>query len=468
MAERPLLRLPAPSAAPARPGRGGGTRLFTPTQAQQRTRIGPAFTRLRGALGRGPDALLELRADPQALAPERVIVFEVAGLVSDFAKALARVPGFELLVEHDIEHPPDDLFAEVDARADRRGQRREDADVAGRLYLTMPDMAALGQLLSLWDRYQNGQDPPVGFAPFKHVFAQLRTLRPWGPQDRVSPETLEYLEAQHQREPARPVRIEGELWFRRTVDRRRQSARDFRAAVEAVGGVVLDEAELEPIAYHGMLVDVPGAAVANLLAGQRPAFALADDVMFLRPQTVLSALEEPETADRPLADGEAPRPGAADLLVALFDGVPVQAHELLEGRLIFDDPDDLQARSPVTRRFHGTAMASLVAHGDLNVVQAPLTRPIYVRPLMIAPGMGDEHTPGERLLVDVLYRAVLRMKGDEAGAGVAPTVFIVNLSVGDQRRPFANMISPLARFSPRSMRPNTSAVSSRQPNPSTL
>jgi hypothetical protein len=90
-------------------------------------------------------------------------------------------------------------------------------------------------------------------------------------------------------------------------------------------------------------------------------------------------------------------------------------------------------------------MASLIVHGDLNIAQPPLTRPVYVRPLMIAPEDLDEHTPSDRLLVDVLYRAILRIKGTPAAAGVAPTVFIVNLSIGDPRRPFANTISPLAR-----------------------
>lgn len=66
--------------------------------------------------------------------------------------------------------------------------------------------------------------------------------------------------------------------------------------------------------------------------------------------------------------------------------------------------------------------------------------------VMIAPEDLDEHTPGDRLLVDVLYRAILRIKGTPDTAGVAPTVFIVNLSIGDTRRPFANIISPLARL----------------------
>jgi hypothetical protein len=91
-------------------------------------------------------------------------------------------------------------------------------------------------------------------------------------------------------------------------------------------------------------------------------------------------------------------------------------------------------------------MASLILHGDLNDSQPPLGRPVYVRPLMIAPADGDEQTPGDHLLVDLLYQAILRMKGAPHVEAVAPTVFIVNLSIGDPRRPFANIISPLARL----------------------
>ena len=123
-----------------------------------------------------------------------------------------------------------------------------------------------------------------------------------------------------------------------------------------------------------------------------------------------------------------------------------QGHERLAGRLTLDDPDDLQARALVNRRFHGTAMASLILHGDLNAPEPALTRPLCVRPLMIAPADLGEHTPDDRLLVDTLYNAIVRIKGVEGQPGVAPTVFLVNLSLGDRRRPFANLVSPLARL----------------------
>jgi hypothetical protein len=45
---------------------------------------------------------LELRADPAALAPERLLVFEVRGSVSNFAAAVQRVNGLELIDEEEL------------------------------------------------------------------------------------------------------------------------------------------------------------------------------------------------------------------------------------------------------------------------------------------------------------------------------------------------------------------------------
>ena len=388
-----------------------------------------------------------MRADPTALAPDRVIVFEIAGTVADFAKAVERVPGLELMAEYETAAEPDEFFAVKDKRKDHAGERREDKMVDGRFYLAMPDVAASEQLLSLYERWARGQELEEGFTPFKHLFAQLRVLRPWGPQDRIPDETTEYWREQARLNPDRPVRTEVELWFRRTPERRDQAAREFRAIVTAAGGTIVHEALIPEIAYQGALIDIPAAAIPALIERRNVALALADDVMFLRPQTVLSSPPEAEgSADGPPAAAE-PAP-AATPIAALLDGVPLQAHERLAGRLTLDDPDDLQARALVNRRFHGTSMASLILHGDLNAPGSPLPRPLYVRPLMVTPENPEfgEHTPTDRLLVDTLYRAILRIKGTPQQAGIAPTVFIINLSLGDRRRPFANLVSPLARL----------------------
>jgi hypothetical protein len=206
------------------------------------------------------------------------------------------------------------------------------------------------------------------------------------------------------------------------------------------------EAVIPEIAYHGALIDVPLAALPELITRRTVRLALADDLMFLRPQSVLSGPTEVEPVEDQTLETRAGRPPALEPIAALLDGVPVQAHSLLRDRILLDDPDDLQARAVVARRVHGTAMASLIIHGDLNAAEQPIARPVYVRPLMMAPAAGHEQTDGNRLLVDTIYRAILRIKGSEGEEATAPTVFLVNLSMGDTRRPFAGMVSPLARL----------------------
>ena len=128
--------------------------------------------------------------------------------------------------------------------------------------------------------------------------------------------------------------------------------------------------------------------------------------------------------------------------------MPAQGHVLLDGRLIIDDPDDLDAMSVVGERRHGTEMASLILHGDRNLGEPSLQRLLYVRPVLYAPGQGRDECPIQnRLLIDSIYRAILRMKeGDNEGKATAPTVFIVNISLGDKHRPFIGLMSPWGRL----------------------
>jgi hypothetical protein len=58
-------------------------------------------------------------------------------------------------------------------------------------------------------------------------------------------------------------------------------------------------------------------------------------------------------------------------------------------------------------------------------------------------GAGDAF-PDDRLIVDVIYSAVLAMRsGTEPSA---PDVLIVNVSLGNRRRPFQGNLSPWARL----------------------
>ena len=169
--------------------------------------------------------------------------------------------------------------------------------------------------------------------------------------------------------------------------------------------------------------------------------------MFLRPQSSLDVPERGDETESGAALAAEP-PDDRPPIVALLDGIPVQNHQLLDGRLDVDDPDNLEAMSVLSEREHGTAMASLILHGDRNLGEPPISRRLHLRPVMYAPGNGNDEAPRrDRLLVDVIYRAVRRIKeGDGEGEATAPEVFLVNLSLGDPRRPFSGPTSPWAKL----------------------
>ena len=191
--------------------------LRFPTKQRQVSSFGPVFNRLRQALGRTTGAM-ELRDDPGSLSPDRVIVFEIAGAIADFFKAVARIDGLEFMAEYETDFEADEYFAVKDIRRGKEGEDRTDKPVIGRFYLAMPNIEAFRQLLSLWDRWERNLPFETGFAPFAHLFAQLHDLRPWGAQDRIPEETVEYWLEESAHDPDRPVRTEVELWFHQGRD----------------------------------------------------------------------------------------------------------------------------------------------------------------------------------------------------------------------------------------------------------
>lgn len=444
MADYPLLPLPAAIRREVRGRRRGAGKIRLPGRERQGERFGPVFERLRRALD--PDHPLTFGEDPAGIAPERALVFEIAGSVTGFHKAIAKVDGLEFLGDEDTEWPADEDFAVIDTRKGRQRKDREDMPVGGRLYLAMPDVQALKQLLSLWERYRAGESATRGFSPWWRVFEQLRVLRAWGPEDRLPDDTIEYLQQRLKDSPDAEHRVEVELWSSAARERREHARRRFREVLGEAGGKLIHSTSIPDVAYEAALVDVPAEALQRLTEHQ-DVIAACDDVMFVRPQSSVrfsTVVEESEVGTAVAFASEVAGPP----VVALFDGVPVQRHALLDGRLLIDDPDRLDELSVVAKRRHGTAMASLILHGDRHLAEEPLDRRVYVRPLLVPTLDGKwEEFPRDRLLIDTIYRAVRRMKeGDEEGDATAPSVFLVNLSLGDARRPFTGPIGAWARL----------------------
>jgi len=433
--ERPLLNLPDPE--PFRPKRPpwGGADIAKPSRARQAERLQPRFARLM-AIAEHPQQLLDLRADPASIAPERAIVFEVAASLKDFYMQ-ARAIGLEYLGDFEDEFAPSaDFFDRDDA----------ESSIGGRIYLAMPDVQALRELLGLWRRFTEGRRMPKGRGPWRELFASLVDVRPWNHEDRIPPETLLYWRSTLAAHPGQPVRFEIELWFYEDAVRRDQAFQRVAQQIAATNGQIIHHAIIPEIRYDAALVDIPAEHVQALLDHPDITLARVEDVMFLRPQSIAQAPgREPEGAD---SGGEVVNAGvAATPIAALLDGLPISNHVRLAGRLIIDDPDNLEPSYPVARRQHGTEMASLILHGDLNHGETPLQRPLFVFPVMRPGENGDEQTPADRLLVDVIYRAVRRIKqGDGGQPASAPSVFLFNFSLGDPTRPFARAMSPLGRL----------------------
>jgi hypothetical protein len=160
--------------------------------------------------------------------------------------------------------------------------------------------------------------------------------------------------------------------------------------------------------------------------------------MHIRPQSVASDIETSE-ATRPAETAAMPTIDKAPIL-ALLDGVPVSEHPLLRGRLDVNDLFGLEPGAVVAQRTHGTAMASLILHGDRNLTEPLIGRRLHCVPVL---GSGDRF-PEDRLIVDLVYQAILGMR--EGENATSPNVIIVNLSLGNTRKPFHGKLSPWARL----------------------
>jgi hypothetical protein len=322
------------------------------------------------------------------------------------------------------------------------------------LFVVLSNHQALQQMLSLWSLWKAGLGLPWGLGKWTEVFTQLRDVRPWGIRDRLFETGI--LEDWQERvaHNAELIPCEIELWFR-TDHRRRFAARNRVAGiVQSLEGSILNEALLEEIGYHALLAQLPIGSVRSLLeeTGQESSLIQCEQIQFFRTSGQMAGiiLEDEKTTD-----ARAIQPLVAPLgepVVALLDGLPLQNHRRLADRLVVDDPDGFEEDYQATERRHGTAMASLIIHGDIEAAEPPLNRLLYVRPIL-HPDQRDwrrprqETAPENSLVVDLIYRAVRRLfEGDGEAPPVASQICVVNLSIGIRDRLFESAMSPLARL----------------------
>ncbi|MBA3059164.1 MAG: S8 family peptidase [Gammaproteobacteria bacterium] len=439
--QRPLLLFPQPTSSEREKRAPGWPKIHLPDAQRQAERISPKFGALRSAFNA---RRVQLEAASPNDDPELVVVFETVGSIDKFLGAIKHTPGLEWLMESDeVGIEPDSDFFDTKEHA---------KPLPGRLFLLGSNQQALTEVISLWNRYQ--ADPNVklerGLALWKNIFKHLRDVRFWGVQDRIGQDIREFLEYRLSL-GIENIRFEIEAWCYASADKNGRAAIELEKLISDQGGRVLSRAHIQDIAYHGFLVEMPADGVRRLLSNQPPEIVNSERVMFFRPRG--QALSHPEDVNlrSPSVAGSA-RTTSGQPVIALLDGLPLQNHPLLRGRLIVDDPDGWESAYEAGDRIHGTSMASLILYGELDGSRIPLARPIYARPIM-RPDLADtrtprqESTPDDVLLIDLVHRAVKRMFDGEGGSPAsAPSVKVVNLSVGDSIRPFDSELSPWARL----------------------
>lgn len=440
MADKPILIFPAATvisrpvltpAIPQRPPRSN--------EPERRRRLAARFQALSTPFG-------TVQINPEGADPEQVIVLETVGSLADFQNVVKRISGMEWLGDFDVDVvSPDPGFL---------SDGTDPADVPGRLFVVAANRTAYVELLRLWNAWNQAADEklPRNYGALAEAFKYLNDVRPWSAQDRVGATGVIQFWERGLAANVPTLRFEAELWCRVSPITRDEAYARVSTIVGESRGQCLGQIQLPEIDYHGVLLEVPGPALREavdaLATGADTRFLRMTDVKYFAPtgQASIGTIPEGEV----FAPADQPLPAGAPV-AALLDGLPLSNHEVLQGRLRIDDPDDFASLYQVGEHRHGTAMASLITHDELDSRGPALASSLYVRPVMhpvVDPIMGrSERFPPNVLTVDLIHRAVRRIvEGDGALPAQAPTVRIINLSLGDSSQLFDRQLSPWARL----------------------
>ena len=439
MPERPLLIFPKPEPVSKPKGRGGGSQIPVPTnKTGQAERIEQQFAQIQAAF---------VSDEPRDV--ERVLVMETSSRIDGLQNAVNKIPGLEWLAEMDV----DDIELH-DLYDEETGKKVK----GGRFYLLSSNKQATDRLLGLWNQCKAGQTPAHGFGKFKEVFQHLITLRRWDIRDRLRDTGILDVwkeEFEIKKGTDSHVDFEIELHYSKDEIKRNKRLNEIQAKVENAGGNVGQSICMEDIAFHALKASLPIDSIENVIGHNWDAAKPTDEfspvfdseaVRHFRPigQQIDAEGELPEHQSDITLEPVDDKPP----VLALLDGAPMLRHTFLNNRIDFYDPDKYQSAYEPSQQKHGTAMASLICHGDLSRSQTEitsLTRRIYVRPVMKPnPVKGYEQIPLELFQEDIIERAVREMF--EGDAPAAPGVRVINVSLGNIQQQYLNEMSPWARL----------------------
>jgi hypothetical protein len=458
MAKRPLLVFPTVQKISPPKGKGfPPSKPHMPDHARQVGRLAPQFTEIEADFSRYKASM---QSTVHGFEPETVLVIEIVGRVEDFKQALDATQGLEWLGEWDIDAiDPDDDFYDMD----KDGKKIERL-LTDRLFLSLGNERGLRELLALWAKWQRNESLPAGKTKWRDVFAQTRTIRRWGlAETLVETGMIDRWRSELDDPDNFPnhIHCQIELFYRQNATRRKINEGVIAAMLDEIGGRTLGVfIDMPAIGFHAVKAQLPALGVRKLLDRLDTPDTDIDialfqfaGVMYFRPtgQSMTSSA---------MGDGEAfafPESVATlSPVAAILDGAPNLLHSALKDRLLFDDPDNLAAQYQAGERKHGTSIASLVVHGELGEqTSTPLARKVYhlavMQPDPATRGWrgqsAQEYFPDEVFFEDRIERAVRRMfEGEALTPPQAPTVKIINISLGDPARPLIHLSSPWAKL----------------------
>lgn len=415
------------------PTTGGGSKVHLPSRGRQGARLAGRFQDLDAAFAEQATLTQSLGASD----PQLVVVFEAIDERVDLTR-VAELAGLEILTEAERDYDPDPDFP--------RKTVNQDLPVSGCLHAVCINEQSKANILGQWRRWQRTGKVGAGYAPLRDLFAHLKDVRPWGPQDRIR--VAELASALNGMLPGDHT-VEIELWYRLSASLRQKAQDEVVALVVASGGHVLSFAQVDEVGYHGMKITVPLDLLQRLAAGDFDAVAAvkSSHVMYLRATAQSYAFSD---AAPTTSFPEAALPTGEPVLCVL-DGVPVANHSLLDGRVVVFDADDLASGSATETelRRHGTAMASVCVWGDLSDSPSAAARPVLVRPIL-TPSLDTqdrvEELPSAELAPDLMRRVFRELfDGDGTVGPSGDSVVVINLSVGDPAAPFDGVLSSWAR-----------------------
>lgn len=448
MPERPLVLFAQPSISDKERKHGGTGNFIRPAYSRQIARISPKFAVLQHAIEQGN---VRMTTSSNTVEPEYTLVFETIGDPNGFYSAINHLkrtyPNIEWVMELSDNCPNSDDFYMVDSN----GNRDDSKNLSTKIFCILTSQEALSQIMSLWNNYKSNEHFQFerGLAGFKHLFDTLYDIHQWGIRERIEDTgLLDCWNEELQNEDCDSVRTQIELFYRSSSSKQAVAEKKVSDLIISIGGKIICKSIIPEIQYHAILAEIPRKYAQSITNKEEVELVVSEEIMFMKGagQTVIveSSVPSDDSVKR-----SSPTRIINEPIIALFDGMPQENHPLLSDLLTVDDYDSLSTYYPVDERIHGTSMASLILRGQNMTSISEEIHKVYVRPIMKSRkdfhGRVEEFIPDDFLVVDKIHECVCRLFEHSAGS-VAPSVRIINLSIGLLYREYYNLISPLARL----------------------